>query len=279
MAIDLLRKNNLLYLQSPMLDALGAVRHAFSTRCGGCSSGAVSSLNMAFHTEDCEANVLENRRRFFCLFNHEFRDIVSAVQVHGAELVTVDARNRGEGAVPGTSLTHYDALITIEPDLALAAYAADCMLIFFAALDFPLVAVAHAGREGTCSGIAKKVFRHISESYNVSPQRIAAAFSPSICKNCYTVDDAAAARFADAGWFGSRYLEPCEEGRWKIDLAEINASQLLKAGIDQRHLSRSTLCTSCRDDLFYSYRRDKGKTGRMLGFIKIEKQGEKRFEQ
>ena len=237
------------------------------------------SLNMAFHTEDSETNVLENRCRFFRLFNQDPSEIVSAVQVHGEDLVTVDARNKGEGAKPGTALAHCDALVTTTADLALTAYSADCLLIFFAALDFPLVAIAHAGREGTLNGIAKKVFCHISETYGILPQQIAAAFSPSICKNCYTIDDEMAARFAEEGWVGHQYIEPFEDGRWKIDLAAINATQLTQAGIDNRHLEKSVFCTSCRKDLFYSYRRDQGRTGRMLGYIKLVMQGEKQFEQ
>jgi len=224
---------------------------------------------MAFHTDDRAENVLENRRRFFQIFNQDILEIVSAIQVHGSDLAVIDYSDLGQGALPGSAVYHCDALLTTEPGLALTAYSADCLLIYFAAIDFPLIAIAHAGRRGTLQGIAEKVIGAINKKYNIAPGRIKAVLSPAICKNCYTVNSETAVDFEAAGWADRSYLEQLSSGKWKLDLTAINKTQLLEAGAKKENLEISAFCTSCRSDLFYSYRRDKGKTGRMIGFIRL----------
>lgn len=234
---------------------------------------------MAFHTEDKEENVLENRRRFFKIFDQNVMEIISAIQIHGADLAVIGYDNLGQGAIPGSAVCHCDALLTTEPELALTAYSADCLLIYFAAIDTPLIAIAHAGRRGTLQGIAGKVIKAINKEYNLSPDRIQAVLSPAICKNCYTINSEIAVDFEAAGWADRNYLEQLSSGKWKLDLAAINKTQLLEAGVKGENLEISPLCTSCRNDLFYSYRRDQGRTGRMIGFIRIRSsREEKRFE-
>jgi polyphenol oxidase len=274
------QNNNLTYLQSSLFAKNGSVQHAFSTRLGGISSGSCTSLNMAFHTEDSANNVIENRRRLFKLFGLSHELTVSLNQVHGTEIVEAKNDNIGEGALPGRAIQDADALITTFQELTLCAYSADCLLIYYIAIDTPLVAIAHAGRQGTLGGMAEKVVEQICCRYGVQPGRILTFLTPSICKNCYTVDSTRAEEFTHAGWGSSAYIEPVDGGLWNLDLAEINRAQLIRAGIDKDSIDQSNLCTSCRSDLFYSYRRERGKTGRMMGFISLTAgRGEKKFEQ
>lgn len=247
----------------------GLVDHAFSTRLGGCSSGYLASLNTAFHTGDSEDNVLENRRRFFSLFNYDYRDLVAAIQVHGIDMALFDETDRGEGAMPGSARQRCDAMITTTPGLPLTAYSSDCMLIYFTSEQKPLAALAHAGWRGTLGGIGVKVVRFLQEQLSFEPGRLLVALSPAICRICYRVVDTVAGQFYSAGWNGPAFLEPSEGGGWNLDLSAINAKQILSAGVKERNLVFNTWCTSCNQDLFYSYRRDKAKTGRMIGFIAI----------
>ncbi len=274
------QNSNLTYLQSSLLTKNGSVQHAFSTRLGGISGGNCSSLNMAFHTEDRSDHVIENRRRFLKNFNIDHKKIVALNQVHGTEIVEAERGNCGEGALPGSTLQDADALITTDPELTLCAYSADCLLIYYAAVDTPLIAIAHAGRQGTLGGMAEKVVEQIGSRYGVQPGQILTFLAPSICKNCYTVDTTLAEEFNHAGWGSSAYIEPAYGGLWNLNLAEINRAQLIRAGLDKDNIDQSSLCTSCRSDLFYSYRRERGKTGRMMGFISMTAgRGEKKFEQ
>lgn len=263
----------LVYLQAPLIAESGLADHAFSARVGGCSVGKMTSLNMAFHVKDEQERVLENRRRFFDCFGLDFRQIIAAVQVHGAAVAEFSAKQRGQGALPRSAQRRCDALVTTEPGLILSAYAADCQLIYFCASDRPLVAIAHAGKQGALGRIGPKVIAYLEQQYRVKPERLLVATSPVICRCCYRVGSQDAEAFRQAGWSDQRYLEPVGEEQYKLDLGAINLAQLLTAGIIDDNIAVSGLCTSCNPDLFYSYRRDHGLTGRMIGFIALKKEG------
>ncbi len=272
-SFKLYKKRELAYLQTPILAETGYVEHGFSTRQGGCSSGPFMSLNTGFHTGDDQANVLENRRRFFELFNCDYRSIVSAVQVHGTEFHVFHRSDSGEGALPDNARRNCDALITEEPHLPLTAFSADCQLLYFATKqDSPLVALAHAGWRGTLGDIGGKVIRYLEDNYGVDSSHLLAGLSPTVCKHCYIIDDQVAEQFKSKGWDSLPYLEfAAGSGGWRLDLTSINTRQLLKAGVKSENIASNQWCTSCDPGLFYSYRRDKGLTGRMLGFIAISK--------
>jgi len=213
--------------------------------------------------------VLENRRRFFSHFNYDYRDIVSAIQVHGIDMAQFNEAHRSEGAMPGSAHQRCDALITTTPGLPLTAYSADCMLIYFTSEQKPLAALAHAGWRGTLGGLGAKVVRFLREQFGAEPGSLLVGLSPAICRICYRVDDKVAGQFRSAGWNGPAFMEPSEEGGWNLDLSAINAGQILAAGVKEKNLVFNNWCTSCNPDLFYSYRRDKGITGRMIGFIAV----------
>jgi len=254
------------YLSSPLLTESGRVNHAFSTRHGGLSTGYCSSLNFAFHTGDKNERVLTNRRLFFGYFGYDYRYIVSSIQVHGSGIKIFDSADRGEGALPQTAKSECDALITQEKGLVLTAYAADCLLLYVTSRNEPLAALIHAGWQGTLASIAMKVVKWIVSSLGAKPSDLLVAFSPSICYRCYEIGSDLYAKYLAAGWLADRHLFR-HENRYYLDIAAVNRSQLLDAGISNRNIANSSWCTSCNPNLFYSYRRDKGKTGRMIGFI------------
>jgi polyphenol oxidase len=269
----LTRRGDLTLLLSPLLESCSGVDHAFSTRLGGCSSEAMAALNTAFHTGDDYENVLENRCRLLKPWGYRPEEIVAGIQVHGTSVSLVTSKERGRGAVPGNFLGETDALVTSEPGVVLTAYAADCQLIFFVAPQIPVIALAHAGWRGALGGMARLVVAYLQEHFAVEPSNLLAALSPAICPQCYRVDEEVAGCFYQAGWGGTPYLEPDIEGRFRLDLSSINAAQLREAGIKEYHLVENNWCTSCRTDLFYSYRRERGNTGRMMGFLAINTEG------
>jgi polyphenol oxidase len=185
-------------------------------------------------------------------------------------LSLVDRSHSGEGALPGSIRRECDALVTTAVGLPLTAYAADCMLIYFHSMQPPLVAIAHAGWRGALGGLGFKVVQYLEEKFSVDPGRLLVALSPAICRNCYTVDENTANEFKVAGWSDTDYLEKAAAGEYHLDLSAVNTNQLLSAGVKTEHLEKNSWCTSCRKDLFYSYRRDRGATGRMIGFIALK---------
>ena len=267
---QLIRRGDVACLQSPLLERCSRIDHAFSTRSGGCSSGAMASLNTAFHTGDNFDHVLENRRRLLKPFGYRPEEIVAGIQVHGTGITRVTSKERGRGASPENFLGETDALITSEPGVVLTAYAADCQLLFFVEPQIPVIAIAHAGWRGALAGMARLVVNYLQKHFAVEPSNLIAAISPAICPQCYRVNEEVAGRFHDAGWDSAPFVEPDAEGRYKLDLSSINAAQLRDAGIKEDRLAENSWCTACRPDLFYSYRRERGVTGRMMGFLAIK---------
>lgn len=267
---QLYRRGELQYLQAPLLERSGLAVHAFSTRRGGCSEGVLATLNTAFHTGDEYERVWENRRRFLEPWGFRPEDVVAAIQVHGVGIREAGAADRGRGGAPRSFLGEGDALITAVPGLPLTGYAADCLLLFLLAPDVPAVALAHAGWRGTRQNMAGRVVAALQQRYGAEPAAMLAVISPGICGRCYTVDGSVAGQFIEAGWEGRPYLWQAAGDAFHLDLAAINEAQLRRAGIREENLAPGgRWCTSCRPDLFYSYRREKGKTGRMMGFIAL----------
>lgn len=263
----------LAWLQAPLLERCPGVVHGFSTRLGGGSRGALASLNLAFHTGDDPDIVLANRRRFFAQWGLSHHDVVSGIQVHSTGMAAVSGPERGRGAFPRTSLAEADGLATADAGVILTAYAADCYLIFLVVPRLPVVAIAHAGWRGTAGGMAGRAVRFLEERWGARPGEILAAVSPGICGQCYRVGEEVARAFAGKGWPGAPFLEPAGKESYFLDLAAANQAQLLAAGLPRVHIAGDGWCTSCRSDLFYSYRREAGTTGRMLGFITITPPG------
>ncbi|HOB87699.1 MAG TPA: peptidoglycan editing factor PgeF [Bacillota bacterium] len=253
-------------LQAPLFLSCGVVEHGFSTRLGGCSTGPLASLNMAFHTGDQPRRVLENRRRFFNRWGYSIHQLVAAQQVHGTGLVQVGRDDLGRGSTPGSSIPGCDALVTTEPGLVLTAFAADCQLIFLVEPQVPVIALAHAGWRGTLGEIGPRAVEYLAKECGARRERILALLSPAICGRCYRVGEEVARQFAGAGWGEPPYFTPAGEGGC-LHLTAINREQLIRAGIRAEHIGDNSWCTSCRPDLFYSYRREGGHTGRMAGFL------------
>lgn len=272
---QLCEREGIQYLQSPLLAGCGNLAHAFSTRVGGRSEGSMATLNTAFHTGDEFDNVRENRRRFLQLWGFHPDEVVAAIQVHGIEIREAGPADRGRGAVPHSFLGEGDALVTADPGVPLTGYAADCPLLFIAAPDVPAVALAHAGWRGTLQNMAARITARLQRQFGADPAAMLVAISPGICSRCYTVSGEVAADFDSAGWGARPFLREDGGGAFHLDLGAINEVQLRRAGIRAENLAPGGCwCTSCRPDLFYSYRREKGKTGRMMGLIALRKAGD-----
>jgi YfiH family protein len=211
---------------------------AFSTRRGGVSEGPYESLNLGILTDDDRSRVERNRELLAESANLDGRAIAMGWQVHGNDVKLWDAPPVGE-------LEQVDAHITAREDLALLVLVADCLPVALAGGD--RVAMVHCGWRGLASGILERAIAH----FEVPP---AAAVGPGIGPCCYEVGDEVREQFE--GRFA--------DGRM-LDLRAIVADRLGSAGSER--IEHVDLCTSCRDDLFFSHRRDGGVTGRQGGLV------------
>ena len=226
-------------------DAPGPYRVAFSTRAGGVSEGAFESLNLGVYTDDEAENVYENRRRLCARVGVEPETATMPWQFHSAVVTKAD----GRGIVtPGLEFERCDGLWTDEPGRALVALSADCLPIALARVNGqPAVAALHVGWRGLLAGIVE------AGAAALGSGKLAAAIGPGIGACCYEVGDEVAAPFR------KRFGDEVVLGR-NLDLAEAAERALRAAGCET--VERVGLCTSCVEELFFSHRRDRGRTGR-----------------
>jgi hypothetical protein len=156
----------------------------------------------------------------------------------------------------------YDAVITRAPGRVLAIRTADCIPIFVIDQKKKAVAAIHAGRQGTALQITRKVLRRMAGEFASSPEDLLVALGPYIGPCCYEID----AKAFRPEW--KAFSIPQGEGRWRVDIAQINIAQVKEEGVREERIFRIDLCTGCHKDLFFSYRGE-GQTGRQLSFIKI----------
>jgi polyphenol oxidase len=243
-----------------------------TTRHGGVSGAPWTTQNCALHVGDVETDVLENRKRAASAAGFDFSAWTCAEQVHGSEIAVASKMQRGAGRLRREdSVGDKDGMITDTPGIMLAAFYADCVPLWFVDPEHRAVGVAHAGWKGTVGKIAEKAVDAFVKTFDSDPSRMLAAIGPSIGACCYEVDDYVIDKVKEAGGtLGEDYVPAASNGRYMLNLSKFNANQLVKAGILLNHIEITGYCTSCRSDLFFSHRKEQGKTGRMAAWIAIK---------
>lgn len=264
--------------------------HGFSTRAGGVSTAyGDKSLNLGFSREDSRENVQRNRviflRRLGARDANQPLSLVTARQIHSDIIHFVDE-------VPNEPLAG-DGLLTQTPGILLAIQTADCLPVLLVDPEHKAVGVFHAGWRGTVKRIVEKGLGEMRGRFGTVPAYVLAAIGPGIHNCCYEVGEEVREQFASQFSYAAELFHEIQESdpvrekypllfmtarapghsslpsRIFLDLVEANRRQLMAAGVPGTNIDASPLCTSCRSDLLFSYRKEKGVTGRMLGVAGI----------
>jgi len=234
----------------------GAVA-AFSTRVGGVSEPPFDALNLGLLTDDDPEAVGENRERLAGALGRRPEDVVFSLQVHGTRLLDHRRGSPRCGSFhrdpadsgPGAGLPEADGHLVDESGLAALVFVADCLPVALRGAGG--VAIVHAGWRGLAGGIVGTAAEAVEAR--------AAAIGPGIGPCCYEVGEEVLAAFAG--------LDGVAEGRM-LDLPAAARRLLAAAGVER--VESAGLCTSCEAGLFFSHRRDRGRTGRQAGLVWIE---------
>lgn len=242
--------------------------HGISTRFGGVSEAPFDALNMALHTGDEPGAVRENRRLFAEALRVDAARLVTPRQVHGDEIRIVQASDAGMGArCYDASVAAADALITKERGVPLVLCFADCVPLLFCDPVQRVVAAAHAGWKGTVARIGQKTILRMKEAFGSCPQDILAAIGPAIGACCFEVGEEVAAAFRTAFPEAPQLLSRTSGGKATVDLWAANRLTLEEAGLLVGHIDSADVCTRCNAEIFYSYRKAQGNTGRFAAWI------------
>jgi YfiH family protein len=265
------QKGDLSFFVFPHLEASNLVSHGFTTRVGGVSTGFYHSLNTALHVGDDARNVISNRSLACGALGINPRLLVAGRQVHGDRIKVVEECDLGKGALSDDdALPDTDALVTGLRGVPLSSYYADCVPIFVLDPVRKVTALAHAGWKGTVLKIGLKVVERMTEVFGTDPGDCLAGIGPSIGPCCYEVDEPVISRFREAYPGPLKFVNVISPVKWKLDLWEANRFTLYEAGLKSANVLTACICTSCHNDLFFSYRAQKGRTGRMASLIMLK---------
>ncbi len=229
-----------------------------STRNGGVSEGAYFSLNLGSNTGDEAEKVHENTLRLCAATGIDACQLVSSVQLHGTAILTAEKPGHYQG---------YDALITDKKDLFLCIFTADCYPVLIYDPQHNACGAVHAGWKGSAGGIVIKTIEAMQARFRTLPEECLAYIGTGISPEAYEVGREVALEFPPDSY--QRSPARHQEEKYLLDLGMVNYRQLLASGIPPSNIERSPFCSVRNSELFYSYRRDQGKTGRMVSLIGV----------
>ena len=195
--------------------------------------GRIPGIDVATDRDEALARLDAMHRRFYAEAGLAGMPCATAEQVHGREVAVLDLPMTGDHCFPGV-----DGLITNQPGISLGIYVADCCPVFLVDPVHRAIGLVHSGKKGTERGIVAHAIELMHEHFAVLPRDLVVQLGPCIRPPHYEVDFA----------------------------AEI-VRQVRAAGVTQVQVSAR--CTACDLARYYSYRAEKGRTGRMLAFLAL----------
>lgn len=226
---------------------------AQSTRLGGVSPAPFASMNLGMSVNDSKENVIGNRTLFFEGLGIKLDRLAISKQVHGNEVQIVT-----EPIMEGD----YDAKITNKRNVFLVISIADCTPILIYDTKNNAVAAIHAGWKGTVGKIVSNTLLKMKEQYGTNGADCKAFIGACIGYDNFEVDEDVAQHF-DAAF---KRFDPNKQ-KYFVDLKKANSEQLIAQGVYPTNIEISNYCTVQNNDLFFSHRKEKGRTGRMMAVI------------
>lgn len=264
------RQGKISYLQPSWANST-IVQAGFTTRNGGTSRPPFNSLNLGQNTEDPKYNVEANRATLTRTFDLPPHQLLTVRQVHGTDILVLDQ--------PNPDVSHFqqvesDAIITDQTNIMIGILVADCYPVLLFDADKKVAAVIHAGWRGAAAGLIGRAVAAMTSHFGCRPGDLLAAVGPGIGAHKYQVDRPVRDAFRAGSDNWDTIAKETALGEWLLDLKKSCLLQLEAAGLSTKNIEAVAECTCCHRELFFSYRRDQGQTGRQIGFILLNGQSE-----
>ncbi|MFC1557855.1 peptidoglycan editing factor PgeF [candidate division KSB1 bacterium] len=248
------KKGNLSYCKWDIFKQYKEVTAAFSTRKGGFSLKPYETLNLGFTTDDVSDNVIRNMTLFFDTLSIPEKNTAKMSQVHSDNIIIA-----GKAGHLGTG----DGIITNAVNVFISGTFADCASVAVFEPQKKIVGLFHVGWRGLVCGIVKKGVEKIYRTYNIKPCNLLIGIGPHIKSCCFEIGKDV------ADIFDRKFLIAKSGNKQHLQIEDVIISQLCSVGVLEKNIERSDYCTSCNNELFFSHRKSKGKTGRMMAVIGI----------
>ena len=237
--------------------------HAIYTRLGGVSEGPYSSLNLGGTCGDKPEHVRQNHQILFQDFHRPYASRFDVWQVHGTIIHFTDQpRPDAQKHQPG------DGIFTRNPRVTLMMRFADCVPIMFHDPVQKAVGIVHAGWQGTLQKIGAVAVEELRRVYGSRPKDLRVGIGPSICGKCYQIGEDVRQKFLSLwGMDAENFISATNMGYY-LDLWAANEAVLRESGVEK--IEQSCLCTAENLNEWYSYRKEKGHTGRFAAVIALK---------
>ena len=225
--------------------------------------GEAYSFSLALHTGEDAGEIVANRQSLARQLSVDKASVfVTANQTHSSHVCIIDKREMQGWERLEDAVEDCDALVTDQKNVIVTILTADCVPVLLYDPVKRVVAAVHAGWKGTEAKIVVKTIEVMEHKFGSNPSDILAGIAPAIGKCCYEVGEDVASHF-------SAYTDAIDRNGEKsmLDLPVINKSQMISAGILEEHIEMSGICTACEVETFFSYRREKGCSGRFMSMI------------
>lgn len=267
--LTLVSDGKLEYIQFPKLVKCGVVRHTFSTRNGGVSTGDLATMNLSFNRNDSRENVEKNYEILCSAVGIDVSHLVLSQQTHTNNVISVTEEHRGTG-FSKAPFCDVDGLVTDRAGVALVTQYADCTPLLFCDPKKKVIATSHAGWRGTVKLIGKVTVEKMVRDYGSNPDDIIVGIGPCINQCCYEVDDPVFEEFKKLDFLNlNNIFTSKENGRYMLNLVEANRQILIHSGINPQNIDASDICTCCNANDLHSHRATGGKRGNLAAIIEL----------
>ncbi len=264
------RINNLQFVEFTNLKKYEDIlTHCFTTRLGGVSTGECHSLNLSFNRNDSRENVITNYRIIAEAIGADFDKMVLSNQVHDNKIRYVSEADAGKGLTKDSDILGYDGLTTNVTGIPIVTFYADCVPVLILDTVKKAITAVHSGWKSTVKNITLEALNLMENKYKSNMRDLQIAIGPSICKNCFEVDEEVYNQFKKMYSWCDIYTTK-GNGKYYIDLQRIIKRVVVEAGVPEENILLSEICTECNNDVFYSYRGDQRKTGSLAAIMVLK---------
>ena len=235
----------------------------FTTREDGKSPYPRDAFNMARYIDDEPSHVTHHQEILANAINFPTQQWVFPIQTHENNIAHITKAHCGANIKAlGNELYGIDGMYTYDSDILLTMCYADCVPVYFYSEKHHFIALAHAGWRGTYGQIVVEMLKYVEFDY----QDLNVVIGPAT-SSTYEINDDIKKKFEALPINSDKYIETRDTDRHGIDLKLANALLLINSGVPAENINITKYTTSEDLSLFFSYRVEKGKTGRMLAFI------------
>lgn len=271
--LNVVEKEEVVYLSSPLFNNLNWLNNGISTRLGGVSKDFCSSMNFAYNDYDDPKDVFKNYQIFCNATGIDINKIVTTKQIHSNTVVKLDNNHVFRSVnEKGCDFPSTDGVVTNVKGATLFAFSADCALIQIVDPINKAIGLCHSGWRGTVGRISSNAITMMVENYGTNPSDLLVTIGPSICPECFEVEwdmiEEARKGFSESDYDKIYYRK--NETKYQFNLWEANRIVLLESGVKESNIFLPNLCTKCNPNTLFSHRNSGLKRGTLIAFLGIK---------